>query len=205
MSNYYFTSHEKKFAATSKSQMELFPRQRYDPAFEKKLSEYQLKIDKREQTQRGDNLRAAGGKRENHRETEEPQFGERRRARRNPLFVPQVQHQLEVQEQELQEEPQRSEALQGERFHHSRTAHRTDLDHRHTEHLGGQVLRGSQRHRDLWGRRKTCESQTSKAGSFGAKSTSEDFFSGDRCAPQRERPPRMQQRPEGCVKPARRR
>jgi hypothetical protein len=46
MSNYYFTSHEKKFAATSKSQMELFPRQRYDPVFEKKLSEYQLKIDK---------------------------------------------------------------------------------------------------------------------------------------------------------------
>ena len=44
MSNYPFN--EAKFALTSKSQTALFPRQRYDPIFERKISEYQLKVDK---------------------------------------------------------------------------------------------------------------------------------------------------------------
>lgn len=44
MSNYPFN--EAKFALTSKSQTDLFPRQRYDPIFERKISEYQLKVDK---------------------------------------------------------------------------------------------------------------------------------------------------------------
>ncbi|RZB39056.1 hypothetical protein BDFB_007145 [Asbolus verrucosus] len=47
MSNYFISSHENNLGVTSKSHTNLFPRQnKYDPIFEKKINDYQLKVNK---------------------------------------------------------------------------------------------------------------------------------------------------------------
>jgi hypothetical protein len=205
MSNYYFTSHEKKFAATSKSQMELFPRQRYDPAFEKKLSEYQLKIDKENKLREEIICELLA---ENERITER------------------------LKSHSLERGGEPGGILSSYRKYNTNSKYKSKSSKKNHKEaklskesvfIIPELPTGQTLIIDIlstWGDKyyvglngieifgvdgKLVKARRVRLALLGRSRPLKIFFQVTAVPPRRERPPRMQQRPEGCVKPARRR